>query len=377
MRYWGPINSPGGIYGNDGYVDGNPGAGIQGSIPTFRTFEQQMRELQNLVVKSGLTPDDVMNGIQVAQSVQNGKITFAVDTGTPNDLAIALDPVPYGYNAGLRVLVKKTPVINNAAMTLNVNGFSPKPIVRPDGNPTRAGDAQPNALLLLGYDGSRWYLLGGGTFGLGDDAFFALQNAVFDTSSTWPVPSHVHNLQVEGWGAGGGGGSGNGTWGGGGGGGGEYRIGWYPVAPGQVINMSVGLGGFGQVSPGNYGGTGGSTVVWITGAGPTTGTLMVCVGGGGGLLDGMQGSTPGQGGSGGAYTISGNGGFPHTATTWGAGGSPGAPAPMSRAYAMQNNFGLAPGGGGSGCQSDNYSPTGLGYPGANGRVKLMFLRGPT
>ncbi len=161
MKYWGPINSPGGIFGNDGYVDGNPSIGQEGSIPTFRTFEQTMRELQNFVVKSGLTPDDAMDGIQVAQSVQAGKVNYALDVGTANALVATLDPIPAALAAGLHAnIIKISSANTTTSPTLNVNGFGPAPIVDRRGSSLVPGDLPASGALQLLFDGVSWRYLG-------------------------------------------------------------------------------------------------------------------------------------------------------------------------------------------------------------------------
>ena len=57
MEYVPPIN--GNIADPDRpYVDANPGASIEGSIPPAAAVEHPMREILNVIVSAGITPDD-------------------------------------------------------------------------------------------------------------------------------------------------------------------------------------------------------------------------------------------------------------------------------------------------------------------------------
>src|SRR5215475_695892 len=276
MRYWGPINSPGGIYGNDGYVDGNPGAGIEGSIPTFRTFEQMMRELSNMVVRCGLTPDDVMNGIQVAQSVQSHRMNFGLDTGTANDMAVTLSPPPSGYTNGLFVNVRKGSSDNNTtSSTLNVNGMGAKTCRYSGGQTIKAGELKGNSLLSFLYDATAgWFVLISLNMQsmLISIAAFGTTTVVYTSGSgNFVVPADVYMLrEVELVGGGGGGGwSNTTTWpAAGGGNGGTTLRGPMAVTPGQSIAWMVGVGGAAGTST-NDGGNGGNTGFggWIATAG--------------------------------------------------------------------------------------------------------------
>src|SRR5262245_14887776 len=245
MRYWGPINSPGGIYGNDGYADGNLATGAQGSIPTFRTFEQMMRELQNLVTKSELTPDDIMNGIQVAQATQSQRINYAPDTGTADGLIVNANPIPASLSPGLICRCKKIAAANNTTTpTLNMSGLGARVITYPSGSPIGIGDLQASALLEFMYDAitSKWCLISN-NFGAGALPDFApanfatnwvlLTSPVQPSVGSWPIPSGVKYLMQIVIVAGGGGGAGSVAGGAGAGGHGGYTVqGSLNVGPG-------------------------------------------------------------------------------------------------------------------------------------------------
>lgn len=161
MKYWGPINSSGGINGNDGYVDGNPSIDVEGSIPTFHGFEQTLRELQNFVIKSGMTPDSVLDGIQISQSAQSQKVNYAIDTGAANALVAALDPAPPALQNGLVARVLKINAANTTATpTLNLNGFGPATITDRVGAALTAGDLPALALMQFVFKSPDWRYMG-------------------------------------------------------------------------------------------------------------------------------------------------------------------------------------------------------------------------
>jgi hypothetical protein len=124
--------------------------------------------------------------------------------------------------------------------------------------------------------------------------------AVITSNALWIVPAGVARIKARLWGAGGGGGAGGGLgYVGGGGAGGGFVEAYFAVTPGQVLALSVGLGGTASVN----GGAGGSTnldVLAVAGGG-SFGT----VGGPGGV--GFGGSSPGVGSAPGAV------GAPHVA----------------------------------------------------------------
>jgi len=157
MKYWGPLNSTGGINGNDSYVNGNPSIGVQGSIPSFHGFEQTLRELQNLVIDGGYTPDPTINGSQVAQSVQSGKVIYGVDTGSADAMVSTLTPNPGLYMTGLTVRILKTSSTNlTTTPTLSLNGMGAQFIRRRNGLPVAKGDLVPNGLYEFAYDGTQF-----------------------------------------------------------------------------------------------------------------------------------------------------------------------------------------------------------------------------
>lgn len=78
MKYWKPKDQSD---ENAGYVDGNPATGVQGSIPPAEAFEQPMRELQNLIIAAGLTPDgSILTQVAAAVAALVGARGDAIQT---------------------------------------------------------------------------------------------------------------------------------------------------------------------------------------------------------------------------------------------------------------------------------------------------------
>lgn len=168
------------------------------------------------------------------------------------------------------------------------------------------------------------------------------------TAQMFTVPSGVHSVTLEAWGAGGGAGSYTGAYSGGGGGG-AYATTILSVSPGDVLTIRPGEGGH------QPGGGGGATLVW-----DAAGDLVVVAGagGGGGTDGGSVLSGSGAGGAGGAgtgvagsmqfdsYWGSASGGEGGTATAGGAGGV-GALGAASGPACTGGAGGLQVGGGGA------------------------------
>lgn len=166
MRYWAPYNGPSeDIRSDDGYADGDPDVGTEGSIPTFRGFEQTLRELSNLVTLAGFTPSETMDDTQVAQAIQSGELIYSGDTGTVNGIIATLSPAPTRYPRV--VFVKKGSTTNTSTTpTITINGLSVRTIVRRDGSAIAAGDLRADMTMMLVYDGSYYRLVsvGGAEF---------------------------------------------------------------------------------------------------------------------------------------------------------------------------------------------------------------------
>ena len=153
MKY----NQPYGISDPEApYINGNPSTGTMGSIPPAASIEHPQREIVDIIKRGGLTPDTADLG-QLTKSVQQGKINYALATGTPNALIGVLNPVPTLVD-GFRLYLRFT-VVNTGAMTLDVgDGTGPHPIRHPDNSEMNSYECYPNELALMIYYQGVWQI---------------------------------------------------------------------------------------------------------------------------------------------------------------------------------------------------------------------------
>ena len=207
---------------------------------------------------------------------------------------------------------------------------------------------------------------------------------VFNSNSTYTVPTGVTTLTVEAWGGGGRGGS-VANMRGGGGGGGAYARKVISVTPGQVLTIVVGAGATGTAAGGDsevlIGATlhvrakGGNSVANNNSTGATGGSAATSIGdvtfAGGNGANGTSGSSGGGGGGGssaGRFQVGNNGsGTNGGAIITGQGNAAGG---NGRASGSGDGAqGGGPGGGGGGARSTN-STTHNGGNGGTGRVQI-------
>jgi hypothetical protein len=143
---------------NASYVDGNPAAGIKGSIPPAKSIEHPQRELVNFITDSGLTPSGT-DLHQLGKSVQSGQVTYAADTGTRNNCVITLTPAPPAIIAGMKIAVKMAYAPTSAAV-INVNGLGNKSIVTSGGHAITHDAWAAGDIVEMVYDGTSWQAQG-------------------------------------------------------------------------------------------------------------------------------------------------------------------------------------------------------------------------
>lgn len=136
---------------NAPYINGNPAAGIRGSIPPAASIEYPQRELVNFITDAGIVPD---NGDlhQTAKSVQSGWVIRGIDQGAVNVLSIALTPPLTGYIDGMHVWVRVAHN-NTGPAVLSINGLVGCNIVRRGGGILQPGDLLADFYSLLVYNG--------------------------------------------------------------------------------------------------------------------------------------------------------------------------------------------------------------------------------
>ena len=133
-------------------MNGNPAAGVQGSIPPAASIEFPQREIVNLITKTGQTATN-SDLTQLARGIQSGVLICSADTGTADALAINLPNAPAAY-PDLFVVQKSNAANATTTPTISNPGLPTATIVRRDGSALLAGDLPAHGYLLLSWDGT-------------------------------------------------------------------------------------------------------------------------------------------------------------------------------------------------------------------------------
>jgi hypothetical protein len=164
------------------YINGDPSISRMGSIPPAEAFEHPMRELVAVVHYSKETPtsDDLE---QVSKGIRSQRMNYCEDTGSVNNLSVALDPPLQAYTIGLplRVRIRET---NTGPTTIDA-GAGRVPVRKPNGAEMAASDLPKNGLAELVYDGTVFQMInfgGAGAGGAGDVFLYKIPYTV-DTST--------------------------------------------------------------------------------------------------------------------------------------------------------------------------------------------------
>jgi hypothetical protein len=132
------------------YIDGNPSAGIPGSIPSAAAIEYPQREIVHCIEQSGQDPSNgdltqlwksILKAAQDATSNTPDKqlVHRGANTGTVNDLEAVVDPTITAYDADALYIINLTGK-NTGPVTANLNGLGQVPVLRSSGLPLKAGD---------------------------------------------------------------------------------------------------------------------------------------------------------------------------------------------------------------------------------------------
>jgi hypothetical protein len=95
---------------------------------------------------------------QIPAGVQSGEWTFGVDTGTANNLGVALNPIPAAYTTGMSFNVK-TANAPTGASVINANTLGNKSIVKSGAAPLTGSEWASGDIITLDYDGTNMQLL--------------------------------------------------------------------------------------------------------------------------------------------------------------------------------------------------------------------------
>jgi hypothetical protein len=141
---------------NGSYINGNPAAGIEGSIPPAASIEFPMREIVAAIQYSNFVPSDG-DLQQLLKAIRSQFLNFAVDNGVANAMQVSLTPALDAYSAGtpLHVLVAHN---NTGAATIQANGLGVRGVKRPDGSDLQANDLVAGMIATLIDTGSVYQL---------------------------------------------------------------------------------------------------------------------------------------------------------------------------------------------------------------------------
>jgi hypothetical protein len=154
MKYQPPYGAPG---VDDPYINGDPSIARQGSILPAAAAEYPQREIVNFIENSNIAPSD--NDLeQLTKATRSQFVNFCIDTGSINNLSVALEPSLGAYKQGvpLRVLVKNN---NTGPTTINVNSLGNRPVVRASGAQLEADDLRAGMIALLVDDGTKFQMV--------------------------------------------------------------------------------------------------------------------------------------------------------------------------------------------------------------------------
>ena len=143
--------------------------GIAAALRSLARANGLLADATTKVVPEVGTDDDLLTKA-VQQLFQRAQVTYAVDTGTKNNLVVSLSPAVREYKAGVKVRVKVL-VANDGACVININGLGNRNIKHPDGTALSTGDLVVGGIAELNDDGTQFQLLashtdrtgGGGT----------------------------------------------------------------------------------------------------------------------------------------------------------------------------------------------------------------------
>ncbi|WP_414899348.1 hypothetical protein [Rhizobium cremeum] len=309
--------------------------------------------VHNMLTISGLTPS-IPNLHQLAQSIQSGKVNYAVAEGTANALTATLSPVPPSLPDGMMVLLLVGST-NTGAATLNVNTLGADAIVNTNGGALIAGDLVAGNVVQLIRRNSQWRIAGNSRGRL-------LNTQVFKTPGTstyTPTPGTQYvEVEVQGGGGAGGGppatGAGQLSIGGGGGSGAWAQ----KLITSGFSGVTVTVGAAGAGASGAAGGAGGAS---------SFGALVSANGGGGGAVAGPAANTSNFNTSGGAAGAAGTSGDINSAGINGTGylvvSGTGVPP-----FAAPSRFAGGPGAGGAGNGNPESTAARVGTDGQPGIV---------
>jgi hypothetical protein len=140
--------------GTEGYfTEGTPGV-TPATLVRASWLNSIQEELRAIVVAGGLTPskttrNQVLSAIEYLIDAQSGN--YALDTGTANAKAVAVDPAITSYPDGYTVRFKNL-ILNTDACTLSLSGLSAIALCNDVGSDLIAGDLPTGVIVTAVYD---------------------------------------------------------------------------------------------------------------------------------------------------------------------------------------------------------------------------------
>lgn len=126
------------------------------------TIDGVLKTLQD-AISSGASEQDLKvlrDALATHLAEPSSHVYYADDTGTANAKIIAITPV-VAYAKGLGIsFTNKTE--NTGAVSLNVNGLGPIPILKSNGNPLSSGNLKTNSIYTVRFNGTSFILQGEG-----------------------------------------------------------------------------------------------------------------------------------------------------------------------------------------------------------------------
>lgn len=132
------------------------GVGLMQQLRALIRGNGQTAALVNIVAEDN--SNDGMAFQSMQNLVQRGQPRFGIDTGTADNLVIALTPALAEYKAGTSLKVKVLHDGTGAAANITVNGLGTRNITRQDGSPLQLGDLPAGAVVTLDDDGTQFQL---------------------------------------------------------------------------------------------------------------------------------------------------------------------------------------------------------------------------
>jgi hypothetical protein len=152
---------------NAGYINGNPAAGIEGSIPPAASIEYPMREIVAAITVNGIVPNDG-DLQQLARAIRSQASNYLIDNGAQNAMVVEPFPALGAYTPGLplRVKVLFSNINDGTHETLTLDaGSGPANVIMPDGTLPPSNTLNAGGIASFAFDGVRWQVQSSGGVG--------------------------------------------------------------------------------------------------------------------------------------------------------------------------------------------------------------------